>query len=124
MSKKELRTCVLCGKNYSFCPVCNPEDRLKPMWYFCWCSDNCHEIDEVTSAFEDGRMTDIEAKAKLEKLDLSRKEYFGESYKNSIVSIMKAKAQAIKKENKKAEVKPAKKDIVTKVENEAESNVE
>jgi len=115
---------VLCGKTYSFCPVCNPEDRLKPTWYFCWCSDNCHEIDEVTSAFEDGRMTDIEAKAKLEKLDLSRKEYFGESYKNSIDSIMKAKAQVIKKENKKTEVKSVKKDIVTKVENEAESNVE
>lgn len=124
MSKKELRTCVLCGKAYSFCPVCNPEDRLKPMWYFCWCSDNCHEIDEVTSAFEDGRMTDIEAKEKLNKLDLSRKEYFGESYKNSIASIMKAKAQVIKKENKKTEVKSVKKNIVTKVENEAESNVE
>ena len=124
MSKKELRTCVLCGKAYSFCPVCNPEDRLKPMWYFCWCSDNCHEIDEVTSAFEDGRMTDIEAKEKLEKLDLSRKEYFGESYKTSIASIMKAKAQVIKKENKKIEVKSVKKNIVTKGENEAESNVE
>lgn len=124
MSKKELRTCVLCGKTYSFCPACNPEDRLKPTWYFCWCSDNCHEIDEVTSAFEDGRMTYIEAKAKLEKLDLSRKEYFGESYKNSIATIMKAKAQVIKKENKKTEAKSVKKDIVTKVEKEAESNVE
>lgn len=124
MAKKELRTCVLCGKTYSFCPVCNPEDRLKPTWYFCWCSDNCHEIDEVASAFEDGRMTDIEAKEKLNKLDLSRKEYFGESYKNSIASIIKAKARVIKKENKKTEVKSVKKDIVTKVENEAESNVE
>ena len=124
MEKKELRTCMLCGKTYSFCPVCNPEYRLKPTWYFCWCSDNCHEIDEVTSAFEDGRMIDIEAKEKLNKLDLSRKEYFGESYKNSIASIMKAKAQVIKKENKKTEVKSVKKDIVTKVENEAESNVE
>lgn len=124
MSKKELRTCVLCGKTYSFCPVCNPEDRLKPTWYFCYCSDNCHDIDSIASAFEDGRMTDIEAKAKLEKLDLSRKEYFGESYKNSIASITKAKPQVIKKENKKTEVKSGKKDIVTKGENEAESNVE
>ena len=57
----------------------------------------------MTSAFEDGRMTDIEAKEKLNKLDLSRKEYFGESYKNSIASIMKTKAQVIKKENKKTE---------------------
>ena len=124
MTKKKLRTCVLCGKTYSFCPVCNPEDSLKPTWYFCWCSDNCHEIDKVTSAFEDGRMTDIKAKEKLEKLDLSRKEYFGESYKNSIASIMKAKAQVGKKENKKTETKHIKNGIITKAENKAESNVE
>ena len=124
MAKKELRTCMLCGKTYSFCPVCNPEDRLKPTWYFFFFLDNCHEIDVVAFAFEDGRMTDIEAKEKLNKLDLSRKEYIGESYQNSIASIMKAKAQDIKKENKKTEVKSVKKDIVTKVENEAESNVE
>lgn len=124
MSKRDIRTCVLCKQNYSYCPVCNPEDRLKPTWYFCYCSENCHDIDSIASAYEDGRMTDIEAKAKLEKLDLSRKEYFGESYKNSIASIMKAKAQVIKKENKKTEVKSVKKDIVTKVENEAGSNVE
>ena len=124
MSKNDLRTCCVCHKEYSFCPVCNPEDRFKPTWHFAYCSENCKDIYNITSSFKDGRMTDIEAKAKLEKLDLSRKEYFGESYKNSIASIMKAKAQVIKKENKKTEVKSVKKDIVTKVENEAESNVE
>lgn len=123
MNKNNLRMCCVCHKEYPFC-LCNPEDRLKPTWHFAYCSENCKDIYNVTSAFEDGRMTDIEAKEKLEKLDLSRKEYFGESYKNSIASIMKAKAQVIKKENKKTEVKSAKKDIVTKVENEAESNVE
>lgn len=124
MSKNDLRTCCVCHEEYSFCPVCNSEDRLKPTWHFAYCSENCKDIYNITSSFEDGRMTDIEAKAKLEKLDLSRKEYFGESYKNSIASIMKAKAQVVKKENKKTDVKPVKKDIVTKVENEAESNVE
>ena len=124
MSKKELRTCILCGKTYSFCPVCNPEDRLKPTWYFCWCSDNCHEVDKVASAFEDGRITNIEAKAKLEKLDLSRKEYFGESYKNSIASIMKAKTQVVKKEKIKTDVKSVNKNIITKGEENTESNVE
>lgn len=124
MNKNDLRMCCVCHEEYSFCPVCNSEDRLKPTWHFAYCSENCKDIYNVTSAFEDGRMTDIEAKAKLEKLDLSRKEHFGESYKNSITSIMKAKAQVIKKENKKTEVKSVKKDIITKVEDEAESNVE
>lgn len=124
MSKNDLRMCCVCHEEYSFCPVCNPEDRLKPTWHFAYCSENCKDIYNITSSFENGRLSDIDAKAKLEKLDLSRKEYFGESYQNSIASIMKAKAQVIKKENKKAEIKSVTKNIVTKVKNEAESNVE
>lgn len=128
MGKKDLRTCVLCHAQYPYCPVCNPEDQLKPTWYFCYCSDNCHDIDNITSAYEDGRMTAIEAKNKLEKLNLSKQEYFGESYQKSITSIMRAKTQVkkttIKKENKKAEEKSVDMDIVTKGEENAESNVE
>ena len=123
MNKNNLRMCCVCHKEYSFC-LCNPEDRLKPTWHFAYCSENCKDIYNITSSFENGRLSDIDAKAKLEKLDLNEKDNFGESYQKSIASIMKAKAQVIKKENKKTEVKSAKKDIVTKVENEAESNVE
>ena len=122
MVSKE-RICSVCKRTYKYCPLCK-EDAKKPTWLFAFCSENCKDIYNITSSFEDGCMTDTEAKAKLEKLDLSRKEYFGESYKNSIASIMKAKAQVIKKENKKTEAKPVKKDIVTKVEKEAKSNVE
>lgn len=122
MVSKE-RICSVCKRTYKYCPLCK-EDAKKPTWLFAFCSENCKDIYNITSSFEDGCMTDTEAKAKLEKLDLSRKEYFGESYKNSIASIMKAKAQVIKKGNKKTEVKSVKKDIVTKVEKEAESNVE
>ena len=123
MNKNNLRMCCVCHKEYPFC-LCNPEDRLKPTWHFAYCSENCKDIYNITSSFENGRLSDIDAKAKLEKLDLNEKDNFGESYQKSIDSIMKAKAQVIKKENKKTEVKSVKKDIVTKVENEAESNVE
>ena len=124
MSKNDLRMCCVCNKEYSFCPVCNPEDRLKPTWHFAYCSENCKDIYNITSSFENGRLSDIDAKAKLEKLDLNEKDNFGESYQKSIDSIMKAKPQVVTKENKKTEVKSVKKDIFTKVENEAESNVE
>lgn len=123
MSKNDLRMCCVCHKEYPFC-LCNPEDRLKPTWYFAYCSENCKDIYNITSSFENGRLSDIDAKAKLEKLDLSKKDNFGESYQKSIDSIMKAKPQVVTKDNKKTEVKSVKKDIFTKVENEAESNVE
>ena len=102
MSKNDLRMCCVCHKEYSFCPVCNPEDRLKPTWHFAYCSENCKDIYNITSSFENGRLSDIDAKAKLEKLDLNEKDNFGESYQKSIDSIMKAKPQVVTKENKKA----------------------
>ena len=124
MNKNDLRTCCVCHREYSFCPVCNSEDRLKPAWHFVYCCENCKDIYNITSSFENGRLSDVEAKAKLEKLDLSKKNSFGESYQKSIASILKAKTQVSKKENKKTEVKSVKKDIITKVENEAKSDVE
>lgn len=87
MGKDKMRTCVVCGKKYSFCPVCDPKDAKLEPWHFAWCSEDCKEIYGVTSAFEDGRMSAIEAEEKLEKLDLSRIEYFGTSYKDSIAKI-------------------------------------
>lgn len=123
MNKNDLRICCVCHKEFIFCPVCRPEDRNKEPWHFAYCSENCRDIYKVTSSFENGKMTDIDAKTKLAKLDLSEQNNFGESYKNSIASIMKAKQQIIKKEIKKVDVKSAK-NIVTKVENEAKSDVE
>lgn len=125
MTNKDLRTCMLCRKKYSFCPVCNPEDKSKPTWYFCWCSDNCHEIDRIASAYEDGRITDIEAKEKLSKLDLSKKDNFGESYQKSIASIMKAQVKkTINKKEKKTDNESVKNDIVAEVEGKTDGNVE
>ena len=123
MNKNNLRTCCVCRKEYSFC-LCNPEDRNKPTLYFAYCSENCRDIYSVTSSYEYGLMSDIEAKKKLEKLDLSNKDNFGESYKKSIASIMKAKTQVVKKEKIKTDVKSVNKNIITKGEENTESNVE
>lgn len=131
MAKKDMRTCCVCHREYHFCPVCNSEDANKPSWYFAYCSENCKEIYDATSSFEDGRMTDVEAMERLEKLDLSHKHNFGESYQTSIAKIMKAKPQqSIKKDeflvNKKDNKKPlsTKRNIVTKASKEVTSNVE
>mgnify|MGYP000845188237 FL=1 len=126
MSKKDLRTCCICSNKYSFCPVCNVEDRSKESWYFTFCSENCHDIYEITSSFEDKRISDVEAKNKLTKLDLSKKNNFSESYQKSITSIMNAKVQTKKTISKKENSDNASvnKEIITKAEKEAKSNVE
>lgn len=87
MSKKQLRTCCVCHKEYPFCPVCNPEDRNKPMWYFAYCSENCRDVYIVTSDYTDKKISANDAKAQLDKLDLSQIASFGESYQKAIMKI-------------------------------------
>lgn len=87
MTKKGLRTCCVCHQEHMYCPVCNPEDRNKPTWYFAYCSENCKDIYDVTSNYEDKKITADEAKTQLDKLDLSHIANFGESYQKAIMKI-------------------------------------
>ena len=48
----------------------------------------CHDIYEITSSFENGKIDADEAKLKLNNLNLSKLDNFGESYKKSIDKIM------------------------------------
>lgn len=81
------KICATCRSSYNFCPKCN-KDKNKPLWYFTFCSQNCHDIYETTSNFENGKINADEAKLQLNNLDLSKLDNFGESYKKSINKIM------------------------------------
>lgn len=87
--EKKLRQCVVCRNQYTFCPRCN-DDKNKPLWYFTFDSENCKNIYDVTSKYEDGRLSANEAKDILEKLNLAKINNFGESYKASIAKINEA----------------------------------
>ena len=84
---KKYRICSVCHSNYQFCNRCS-KDKDKPLWYFTFCSQNCHDIYEVTSSFENGNINADEAKLRLNNLNLSKLDNFGESYKKSINKIM------------------------------------
>ena len=81
------KICATCRSNYDFCPKCN-RDKDKPLWYFTFCSQNCHDIYEITSSFENGKIDADEAKLRLNNLNLSKLDNFGESYKKSISKII------------------------------------
>ena len=81
------KICATCRCSYNFCPKCN-KDKDKPLWYFTFCSQNCHDIYETTSSFENGKIDADEAKLKLDNLNLSKLDNFGENYKKSIDKIM------------------------------------
>lgn len=83
------RICSTCRQSYLYCPRCN-EDKNKPTWYFSFCSENCMNIYGVTSKYENGQFSASEAKERLNKLDLSKLDKFGTSYKASIEKINSA----------------------------------
>lgn len=87
MDERKTRICVCCGTKYLYCPKCN-EDKDKPHWYFTFCGDNCHNLYDVLTKYEWEQITAVEAKTQLEKLDLSKVDTFGESYKNTLNKIM------------------------------------
>lgn len=90
------RICSTCRQSYLYCPRCN-EDKNKPTWYFSFCSENCMNIYGVTSKYENGQFSASEAKERLNKLDLTKIDNFGTSYKNSITKINEATSNKAKK---------------------------
>lgn len=86
---KNNKTCAVCHGEYSYCPNCK-KDENKPTWMFVFCSENCHDIYKITSAYGRKDIIAKEAKDRLDKLDLSKLANFGESYKKVISEIDEA----------------------------------
>ena len=112
MGKQNNRTCIICGKDYSFCPVCNSGDVNKPTWYFIFDGQNCHDIYEVCTQYRDGEIDAKVAYEKISKLDISNMKDFYEATRIQIEEIIangkesktivkKAKTNNTKNENKK-----------------------
>ena len=105
------RTCIICGKKYSYCNNCQ-SDANKPTWYFIFDSQNCHDIYEVCTQYRDKEITVAQAYEKISKLDISDIKNFAESTRKQIEEILakgkdvksvteKVKTSDTKNENKK-----------------------
>lgn len=81
------KTCILCGNKYSYCSGCAEFDHL-PRWMECYCSENCKDIFNILSSYNINHKTKEEAKALLEKCDLTMTDTYSEFNKNCINSIM------------------------------------
>ena len=112
MGKKNNRTCIICGKNYTYCPVCNSGDANKPTWYFIFDGQNCNDIYEVCTKYRDGEIDAKVAYEKISKLDISNIKDFYEATRIQIEEIIangkesktivdKVKANNTQNENKK-----------------------
>ena len=111
MGKQNNRTCIICGKKYSYCNNCQ-SDANKPTWYFIFDSQNCHDIYEVCTQYRDKEITVAQAYEKISKLDISNIKNFADATRIQIEEILakgkdvksvteKVKTSDTKNENKK-----------------------
>lgn len=90
------RKCMTCGSSYSYCASCY-KDRLKPSWYSNFCSEECHELDTILSRNTFKLITDIEAKHKIERLDLSKINFKNELVRKRIDELLSVNEETTKK---------------------------
>lgn len=75
MNKNNLRTCICCGKEYEYCPVCSKYDKY-PSWMANFHNKNCREIFKTAIEYVSNNISDEEARARLDKCNLDEKENF------------------------------------------------
>ena len=80
------KTCICCGKKYTYCPSCSEFDKY-PKWMNIYHDENCREIFMVTSDFIAGDIVKDEAKARLDKCDLSKMSTFHATIQKAINDI-------------------------------------
>ena len=99
------KTCILCGNKYSYCSGCAEFDHL-PRWMECYCSENCKDIFNILSSYNMNHKTKEEAKALLEKCDLTMTDTYSEFNKNCINSIIADEISTLAETTADETVKP------------------
>jgi len=59
-----MRKCWICGKEYSFCPVCQSERS----WRAKACTAEHYQINQIITEYREGILTAVQAKEKLENI--------------------------------------------------------
>lgn len=90
-----LRTCVLCGKKYEYCPRC---DETRPTFYLKYCGENCRDISLVMNKYSFKHLSQDEAAAELSKLNLELEKYKEQDkkYIENILAVVKKPEPVVK----------------------------
>ena len=87
-NSKHKRVCGLCKASFYYCFRCG-EDKDKETWHMMWDTKNCMEIDSILSNYG-AKIIDAEtAYTLLQSKDVSRKEFWNDSFKAAYDEIMK-----------------------------------
>ena len=92
------RKCIVCKKEYNYCPTCGHDDPTET-WRNSFCSENCRTIFRVCQDYVTKNIKPAEAKKKLQELDLSRLDKFAKIIGGNVIEILSYKPKTKKKKN-------------------------
>lgn len=104
---KNMRICIMDGKEYEYCPSCHKYDNL-PRWMMSFCSDNCHDIFAVFCEYRQNKISKADAAEKLKVL-VSDASALSANFKKTYDEIMtedKPPVEAAPKKRSKVKKKP------------------
>ena len=93
MAKTKARNCIVCGKEYEYCNRCSSHATM-PTWMALYHDDNCRSIMNIATEYMAGNLTKADAKAELDKCDLTNKKNFKESVLRAVNEIYATKKTA------------------------------
>lgn len=99
MVKKDNKTCVVCGKKYTFCPSCYKHIKF-PDYLAIAHDENCYNLYNIISAYNMKLMTKEKAIEELAKCDISGVDNFPEDIKKTINEINAVTAKEVKSVSK------------------------
>ena len=91
--KKRTKTCIVCGVEYTYCNNCK-EHASKPSWMAIYHDENCRNIMNIATEYMAGNLPKADAKAELDKCDLTNKKNFKESVLKALDEIYNTKKAA------------------------------
>jgi len=90
MSKNKKRKCIVCGNEYDYCHSC-PKDADKPVWYYIFCSEECHKLGDILTKQTNGEIDLLTAKKEIISSNLQNIKTFDSDVQNHIDKIMAVK---------------------------------
>ena len=92
------RICLTCGKSYEYCGSCNSSLKY-PVWMSIFYTENCKNIFEVVSDYKQKTITKKRAIERLEKCDLTNRNYLKENMREIIDELFPIEVTNIEKNN-------------------------
>ena len=71
MTEKGLKTCILCEKQYKYCPNCPSKFDSTEVWRNIFCSANCRDVYHIYDYYNAGKLPEKDAVQQLKQLDIS-----------------------------------------------------